>query len=124
LVGQILASLLLFSLGFTSHFVLALILIAGWAVTSASLLPVRQSFLNQLIPSKQRATVLSFDSMLGSTGGVIFQPALGKAADVWSYSASYMIGGLLSAFAWPFLILAGRQKTAADLIASRASEEK
>jgi len=33
-------------------------------------MPVRQAFVNGLIPSEQRATVLSFDSLMGSAGGV------------------------------------------------------
>jgi len=41
-------------------------------------MPVRQAFVNGLIPSEQRATVLSFDSLMGSAGGVVFQPALGR----------------------------------------------
>ena len=49
---------------------------------------MRQAYLNDMIPSKQRATVLSFDSLMGSTGGVVIQPVLGKVADVYSYSTS------------------------------------
>ena len=37
--------------------------------------PVRQAYLNDMIASKQRATVLSFDSLMGSSGGVVVQPA-------------------------------------------------
>ena len=33
--------------------------------------PLRQAYLNGVIPSEQRATVLSFDNMIGATGGVI-----------------------------------------------------
>ena len=47
--------------------------------------PVRQAYLNDMIPSKQRATVLSFDSLFGSLGGVFIQPALGRSADIWGY---------------------------------------
>lgn len=38
--------------------------------------------LTDLIPSRQRATVLSSDSLMGSADSVVFQPALGRAADV------------------------------------------
>ena len=48
--------------------------------------------MNGLIPSQQRASILSFDSMLGSTGGVVVQPVLGRAADVWGYPGSYLLG--------------------------------
>ena len=48
--------------------------------------PVRQAYLNDMIPSKQRATVLSFDSLMGSAGGVVIQPVLGRVADVGGYA--------------------------------------
>ena len=46
----------------------------------AANMPVRQAYSNALIPSRERATVLSFDSMMNSTGGVAFQPILGSVA--------------------------------------------
>jgi hypothetical protein len=36
-------------------------------------MPIRQAYLNDMILSQQRATVLSFDSM--ARGGVVIQPA-------------------------------------------------
>ena len=39
-----------------------------------------------LIPSEQRATVLSFDNLMSSAGGVVAQPALGRVADVYGYA--------------------------------------
>ena len=83
-------------------------LIVVWGLLSASTMPIRQAFLNGLIPSQQRATILSFDSLMSSAGGVVAQPILGRAADVWSYPASYVISGVLSAFAVPFVVLALR----------------
>ncbi|HEX6234584.1 MAG TPA: MFS transporter [Jiangellaceae bacterium] len=93
-------------------FVLAMIVI--WALLFAAVTPIRQTYINGLIPSQQRATVLSFDSMISSTGGVATQPALGRAADVWGYGPSYVIGAAISALALPFLVLARRQHAAAD----------
>ena len=52
-------------------------LIVLWALLSATALPIRQAYLNGLIPSQQRATILSFDSLVSSTGGVVAQPILG-----------------------------------------------
>ena len=37
--------------------------------SSRSTAPLRQAFINGIIPSEQRATVLSFDSFMGSIGG-------------------------------------------------------
>jgi hypothetical protein len=81
-------------------------------------MPIRQAYLNGLIPSEQRATVLSFDSLMGNTGGVVIQPTLGKAADVWSYGTSYVIGAGFQALALPFLLLSRRQNAVADTMSA------
>ena len=62
-----------------------LILLSVWAVAWSLVVPIRQAFMNGLIPSEHRATVLSADNMVNSAGGVIAQPTLGKIADVWGY---------------------------------------
>ena len=78
-------------------------------------MPVRQAYLNDMIASKQRATVLSFDSLMGSSGGVVVQPVLGRAADVYGYPASLAIGGVIELIAVPFLLASRRQRATADL---------
>ncbi|HEU4539721.1 MAG TPA: MFS transporter [Jiangellaceae bacterium] len=101
-------------MGIVQQFWFVLGMIVIWALLFAAMTPIRQTYLNSLIPSQQRATVLSFDSMIGSTGGVATQPALGRAADVWGYGPSYVIGAAISALALPFLVLARRQQVPAD----------
>ncbi len=90
-------------------------LIVIWGLLFAASMPIRQAYLNGLIPSQQRATILSFDSMLGSSGGVVAQPVLGRSADVWGYPASYLLGGVISALALPFIVLSRRQNAPADV---------
>jgi MFS family permease len=92
--------------------VLALVVLSGLITSAAT--PIRQAYLNGLIPSQQRATILSFDSLMSSTGGVFAQPALGRAADVWGYPASYLMSGVLSALAIPFVAKARAQRAPAD----------
>jgi MFS family permease len=89
-------------------------LIAVWALLFAATMPVRQAYLNALIPSRQRATILSFDSLMSSSGGVWAQPVLGRAADVWGYAASYLLSAGISALALPCLVLSRRQNAGAD----------
>ena len=91
-----------------------------WGLLFAAAMPIRQTYLNGLIPSQQRATILSFDSLMDSTGGVWAQPALGRAADVWGYGPSYLIGAGISVMALPFLALSRRQNTPADRSEPRA----
>jgi hypothetical protein len=52
--------------------------------------------------------------MLGSSGGVVAQPLLGRSADVWGYGTSYVIGAAISALALPFLALSRRERDPAD----------
>ncbi|MGH2822224.1 MAG: MFS transporter [Thermoleophilaceae bacterium] len=91
-------------------------LTAVWGLLFAASMPIRQTYLNRLIPSRQRATILSFDSLMDSTGGVWAQPVLGRAADVWGYAPSYLMGAGISALALPFLALSRRQDAAADTV--------
>jgi MFS family permease len=85
-----------------------------WGLLFAASMPIRQTYLNGLIPSRQRATILSFDSMMSSGGGVWAQPVLGRAADVWGYAPSYLMGAAISTLALPFLALSRRQDAPAD----------
>ena len=91
-------------------------LIVIWGLLFAASMPIRQTYLNGLIPSRQRATILSFDSLTSSVGGVWSQPVLGRAADVWSYPASYLLGAGISAVAVPALALSRRQNAPADWV--------
>ena len=103
-------------IGLTSNFLVALGLLAAWCLVFAMETPLRQAFINGLIPSEQRATVLSFDSLMGSAGGVVAQPALGRTADVYGYAASYVVSAVIQAVAVPFTILARRENASSDPI--------
>ena len=60
--------------------------------------------------------MLSFDSMMGSAGGVVAQPVLGRVADVGGYGASYLVSAGITALAIPFTLLARREKAPSDPI--------
>lgn len=115
-------ALLLISLGFTRSFWVALLLLTVWGLVAAVGGPVRQAYLNDLIPSRQRATVLSFDSLMGNVGGVVVQPALGRTADLMGYPLSLAVSGAISALALPFLYLSRRQQAPADGAATPAAD--
>jgi MFS family permease len=108
------SAVILALLGLVGFFWLALVLLVLWGLIFAAEMPIRQAYLNDMIPSKQRATVLSFDSLMDSSGGVVIQPVLGRAADVYSYSASFVLGALFQLAAVPFLVGSRRQHAAAD----------
>jgi MFS family permease len=114
LAGLLLEIGLLALLGLTGTFWVAVGLLVLWGLAAAATLPIRQAYVNGLIPSEQRATVLSFDNLLGSSGGVVIQPALGKVADVWSYSVSYLVAAGIQVLAVPFVVLARRERASSD----------
>ena len=103
-------------IGVTSSFWLAIALLVIWGLTFSIGTPIRQAYLNGIIPSQQRATVLSFDNLMGSAGGVAAQPALGRAADVWGYPAAYVLSAGIQLAAVPFLVLARREDAKSDRI--------
>jgi predicted MFS family arabinose efflux permease len=110
-------------IGIVESFWAVIGLIVVWALLFAASMPIRQTYLNGLIPSRQRATILSFDSLVYSVGGVWAQPALGRAADVWGYAPSYLIGAGISALALPFLALSRRQNAPADTLQVAEAEQ-
>ena len=81
-LSGVVGTLALLAIGLTSSFWVAIGLLVLWSLASSVSLPMRQAYLNGLIDSDQRATVLSFDALMSSAGGVGAQPALGRVADV------------------------------------------
>lgn len=116
LSGTSLSAVMLAIIGFVPHFWTVITLLVLWGLMFAAVTPVRQAYLNGLIASTERATVLSFDSLLGSSGAVGIQPILGKAADAWGYPVSYACSASIQALAIPFIWLARRERSASDAI--------
>jgi MFS family permease len=102
-------------IGLVTTFWAALVLLAIWGIMFAAAGPVRQAYINALIPSGQRATVLSSDNLLASAGGVVIQPALGRAADVWSYGPSYLISAVIQLLVLPFILLARGERATSEI---------
>jgi MFS family permease len=101
-------------LGLTRSFWIAIVVVVVWGMAFAASTPVRQAYINGVIPSAQRATVLSFDNMMASAGGVMAQPGLGKVADVAGYARSYLVCAAIQLAALPFLLLARRENAVSD----------
>lgn len=60
LMATMISAVVLAAVGLIPRFWNAILLLAIWGLVFATVMPVRQAFVNQLIPSEQRATVLSF----------------------------------------------------------------
>jgi MFS family permease len=114
LAAEALSVAALIGIGLVESFEAVIALIVVWGLLFAAVMPIRQAYLNGLIPSQQRATILSFDSLMSSSGGVVAQPILGRAADVWGYPASYLMSGAISALSLPFIARSRAQRMPAD----------
>jgi MFS family permease len=122
LAGLLVEVALLALLGLTTAFWVAVGLLVLWGLSGAATLPIRQAYVNGLIPSEQRATVLSFDNLLGSSGGVVIQPVLGKVADASSYAASYLVAAAVQLAAAPFLALARQTRASSDPVEAEPAQ--
>ncbi len=103
-------------LGTTSSFWVAVPLLVTWGLSFSLTVPIRQAYINGIVPSSHRATVLSFDNLMSSAGGVAAQPALGRAADVWGYPTAYVMSAGIQLISVPFLLLARRERAVSDRI--------
>ena len=92
---------------------LAIALWIGWSVAFGLLGPVRSGFINEHIPSAQRATILSLDSLFADAGGAVGQPALGWLSTRFSIALAWIAGSVFFAAAAPLYAMAGRGARAA-----------
>jgi hypothetical protein len=81
--------------------------------------PVQQAYLHAVVPSSERATVVSFASLLGSAGGIAGQLGLGYVSRAQSVGAGYVTGGLAMLLALPPLLLLRGRHDDADVIVGR-----
>ncbi|WP_206448157.1 MFS transporter [Agrococcus sp. KRD186] len=114
LLSAVTSVVVLVGIGLVQNFWVAIALVAVWGVMTSIDDPVHRAYLNDMIPSKQRATVLSFDSLMGSGGSAIAQPILGRSADIGGYGFSLLLSGIISAGAIPFVLLSRAQRAPAD----------
>ena len=122
ILATVVSVVMLAGIGLTDSFIVALAVLIVWCVIAAVEEPMRRAFINPLIPSEQRATVLSFDSLMGSSGGVVIQPVLGRSADLFGYGTSYVVAAGIQALATPFAVLARRENAASDPITTETDE--
>ncbi len=80
---------------------IAIVLWLAFGVVFGVAGPVRMGYINEHIPSAQRATVLSLDAFFGDAGGAAGQPALGWVSDRYSVRLAWVIGSAFVAAAAP-----------------------
>jgi hypothetical protein len=91
----------------------ALLVVMGATGVTA---PVRSAYLHQVVSTEQRATVVSFDSMVSNVGGIGGQLGLGALGEARSVGSAFVVGGLVTSAALPLLGRLRRLGGAADRI--------
>lgn len=76
--------------------------------------PVRMAWLNACIPSRERATLISLNSLFGEAGGTVGQLGLGVVSRSVSIPAAWVLGGALQTLALPFIWMARRRGAVSD----------
>ncbi len=79
-----------------------------WGVVFGVVGPIRQAYLNEQVPSAQRATVLSLDAFFSDVGGAGGQPVLGWIAKMWSIPVGFLVGAIFVGISAPLYRAAGR----------------
>ena len=116
-------SLTSIGVGWATSFPIALGFLLVGSIAMGVQMPVRQAFIHGMTPSAERATVVSFDSMIGGIGAVGGQAGLGAYSERQSYSAAYVVGGAITVAAVPIAWLVRRSNTPADFFEGTASPE-
>lgn len=81
---------------------------SAWNVVYGIVGPVRQAYLNEHVPSAQRATVLSLDAFFADVGGTGGQPALGWLAKATSIPVGWLVGAAFLGLTVPGYRASGR----------------
>lgn len=94
---------------------LFLVVTAAMGVTG----PVKQAYIHEVVPSEHRASVISFDSMIGNAGAVLGQSGLGYLSRARSIAEGYVAGGLATVLVVPVLSLLRALSERADIIVGK-----
>jgi len=68
--------------------------------------PVKQGYLNAHIPSAQRATIISLDSLFADVGGVLGQSGWGYLAKMRSIGEAWLYSGMTMILGVPLYLIA------------------
>ena len=108
------AALAAMGVGLAPGFPAAMAALLVFGAASGTTTPVKQAVLHDSIPTEQRATLMSFDSLVGNVGSVGGQVGLGLVARERGIPDGYVLGGALTALAIPVLFALRRVAGRAD----------
>ena len=102
--GSVATTIGLLVMGLTDSFWVAVPAFLLMTTSLGVITPVRQAYVHHVAPTEHRATVISFDAMIASVGGVGGQLGLGRLADSRGFAAGYVVGGIVTATVWPLVL--------------------
>jgi len=114
--GSALLTVVMVAVGAIQLFWVAVPMFLAAAVVAGVLTPVRQAYLHAVIPTEERATLVSFDALMGSLGSVGGQAGLGYLSKVRSIADGFIWGGLSTGIAVPLYLLLRARGDAADVV--------
>lgn len=117
IAGSALTTVAMVTVGAIQMFWVAVPAFLVGAVLFGIMAPVRQTFLHSIIPTSERATLVSFDALMGSLGSVGGQTGLGYLAQVRSVADGFVVGGLATIVAVPLYAMLRRRNEPTDVIA-------
>ncbi len=109
--------------GFAPSFWVAVTLYLVAMATMGVWGPVRQAYMHQVIPSEQRASVISFDSLVSSGASMVGQLGLGRVSQTQDIATGYVIGGATSILVLPVLFALRKLSEPADGIVGTAGKQ-
>jgi MFS family permease len=109
-------------IGLAPSFPLALLCLLTVTAGAGVVGPVRQAYIHTVVRGEQRATVVSFDSMVANLGGVGGQAGLGYLAKASDYASAYVAGGAATLLAIPLYLRLRALDEGADAIVGRAGK--
>jgi MFS family permease len=119
IAGSAVVTAAMVSVGIFRNFWVAVPMFLFGAVVFGIVGPIRQTYLHGIIPTSERATLVSFDSLVGSLGSVGGQAGLGYLSQVRSIGDGFVVGGLATVVAVPLYTLLRRRGDPADRISPR-----
>jgi MFS family permease len=122
LVGAGVSTTTMVATGVVQSFWITVPIFLFGAIAGGVLQPVRQTYLHKSIPTSERATLVSFDSLMGSLGSVGGQTGLGYLSQERSIPVGFVVGGLATILALPIFGKLRALNEPADRITAEAPE--
>jgi MFS family permease len=123
LAASAVSTLMMIGTGVVRSFWITVPIFLLGAVAGGVLQPVRQSFLHHSIPTSERATLVSFDSLLGALGSVGGQTGLGYLSQERSIPVAFVVGGVSQLLALPIFGRLRKLDVDADVIVVDEEDE-